>query len=129
MIFSIVVHAPPCSSEAAGTALRFTEALLRSEHGIHRIFFFADGVQNANRLAVLARDEISLRDRWRTLIREHEIDATICVSSAIRRGVIDSEQAQRHELPAYSMHPEFTIAGLGQLTDACLNSDRTVSFG
>ena len=129
MIFSIVVHAPPNASEAAGTALRFAEAVLSSKHEIHRIFFFADGVQNANSLSVVARDEIDLRAQWRELIRKHDIDATVCVSSAIHRGVVDAEQAERHELPGNSMAPEFSIAGLGQLIDACLCADRTVSFG
>ena len=129
MIFSIVVHAPPYSSEAAGTALRFAQALLRKNHEIHRIFFFADGVHNASRLTVVSRDEDNLQEQWRELIRGHELDATVCVSSAIKRGIVDAEQADRHELEGSSMHPEFEIAGLGQLIDACMHSDRTVSFG
>ena len=129
MIFSIVVHAPPYSSEAAGTALRFTEAVLRAGHEIYRIFFFADGVHNASRLTVVSRDEVNLQDQWRELIRKNELDGTVCVSSAINRGIVDAEEAERHELDGASMHPEFEIGGLGQLIDACLNSDRTVSFG
>ncbi len=129
MIFSIVVHAPPHASEAAGTALRFAEAVLRGGHEIHRIFFFADGAHNANRLTAVARDEINLPDQWRELIRTNELDGTVCVASAIQRGVIDAEQAERHELAAPSMHSEFRIGGLGQLIDTCLHSDRTVSFG
>ena len=129
MIFSIVVHAPPYSSEAAGTALRFTEAALRAGHEIYRIFFFADGVHNASRLTVVSRDEVNLQDQWRELIRKNELDGTVCVSSAINRGIVDAEEAERHELDSSSMHAEFEIGGLGQLIDACLNSDRTVSFG
>lgn len=129
MIFSIVVHAPPYSSEAAGTALRFTEAVLRAGHEIYRIFFFADGVHNASRLTVVSRDEVNLQEQWRELIRKNELDGTVCVSSAINRGIVDAEEAERHELDGSSMHPEFEIGGLGQLIDACLNSDRTVSFG
>ncbi len=130
MIFSIVVHAPPYSSEAAGTALRFAEAVLRGGHEIYRIFFFADGAHNANRLTVVSRDEINLQDQWRRLIADHGLDGTVCVSSAINRGIVDAEQAERHELDGCpSMHPEFEIGGLGQLIDACLHSDRAVSFG
>ena len=129
LIFSIVVHAPPYSSEAAGTALRFAEAVLRAGHEIHRIFFFADGAHNANRLTVVSRDEVNLQDQWRELIGENALDGTVCVSSAIKRGVVDAEQAERHELDGSSMHPEFAIGGLGLLIDACLHSDRTVSFG
>ena len=129
MIFSIVVHAPPYSRQGAGTALRFARALLRAGHGIHRVFFFADGALNASGLTVVSRDEPNLQHQWRDLIREHGLEGTVCVSSAIHRGIVDAEQAERHELQAWSMLPEFEIGGLGQWIDACLHSDRTVSFG
>ncbi len=129
MIFSIVVHASPASSQAAATALRFAAAVLRGGHGIERLFFLADGVGNACSLTVTARDETDLQERWRELIREHGIKAGVCVSSAIRRGVVDAQQAQRHELAGASLHPEFAIAGLGELLEACARSDRVVSFG
>ncbi len=129
MKFSIVVYAAPASSEAAGSAYRFTRALLDEGHEIHRLFFFSDGVHNANRLTVAAQDEINLPAEWHRLIENYELDSVVCVSSAIKRGVINSEEAERYELDADSLYSSSGIAGLGQLVDAALQSDRLVQFG
>ena len=39
------------------------------------------------------------------------------------------QEAERHELSAVSLFESSEIAGLGQLIDAALNSDRLVNFG
>ncbi|MCH7815074.1 MAG: sulfurtransferase complex subunit TusD [Proteobacteria bacterium] len=129
MKFSIVVYAAPYSSEAAATAFNFTKTLLDQGHELYRLFFFGDGVHNANRLAVVAQDEVNLQQRWDQLITTHRLDAVVCVSSAIRRGLLDSQESERYELDAISVYGSSEIAGLGQLIDAVINSDRVVNFG
>jgi len=127
--FSIVVYAAPYSSEAASTAYHFTKTLLDEGHEIYRLFFFSDGVHNANSLAVTPQDEPNLQKNWDALIKNHELDSVVCVSSAIKRGVINQQEAERHELAATSLRDSSEIAGLGQLIDAAINSDRVVNFG
>ena len=129
MKFSIVIYAAPYSTESAATALRFAESLIQQGHEIYRLFFFGDGVHNASKLTVVAQDEINLQLQWSKLIEEHDIDSVICVSSALRRGVLDQTQADRHELGSASAYESSEVAGLGQLIDASLHSDRVVNFG
>ena len=123
------MYAAPYSSEAAATAFNFTKTLLDQGHELYRLFFFGDGVNNANRLAVVAQDEVNLQQRWDQLITTHRLDAVVCVSSAIRRGLLDSQESERYELDAISVYGSSEIAGLGQLIDAVINSDRVVNFG
>jgi len=127
--FSIVIYAAPYSTESAATALRFAESLIQQGHELYRLFFFGDGVHNASKLTVVAQDEINLQLQWSKLIEEHDIDSVICVSSALRRGVLDQAEAQRHELGTASAYESSDVAGLGQLIDASLHSDRVVNFG
>ena len=129
MKFSIVIYAAPYSTEAAASALRFAESLIQQEHELYRLFFFGDGVHNASKLTVVAQDEINLQLQWSKLIEEHDIDSVICVSSALRRGVLDQTEADRHELGIASAYESSEVAGLGQLIDASLHSDRVVNFG
>lgn len=129
MKFSIVVYTSPASSESAASALRFTNTLLQEGHEIYRLFFFSDGVQNVNRLVINAQDEMNLPQRWQQLIDNYELDSVACVSSAIRRGVINAEEAERYELDAVTLQSGTEIAGLGQLVDAAIHSDRLVQFG
>ena len=129
MKFSIVVHSAPYTSEGAHSALRFCQALLDSGHDIYRLFFFREGVHNLTRLAVVGQDENSLQEAWEDLIREHDLDAVACVTSALKRGIIDQQEADRYEKQAHSLSEAANISGLGQLVDAVQNSDRVVNFG
>ena len=129
MKFSIVVYAAPYSAEAAATAFNFTRSVLEQGHDIYRLFFFGDGVHNASRLSLVATDESNLQQQWDQLIRDHELDSVICVSSAVNRGIVDAQEASRHELGAVSAYASSELAGLGQLIDATMNSDRVISFG
>lgn len=129
MKFSIVVYAAPYSSESAATALRFAKTLIEQGHELYRLFFFGDGVHNVSRLTVVAQDEANLQRQWNELIEEHDIDSVVCVSSALRRGVLDQTEADRHEIANASAYESSEIAGLGQLIDAAQHSDRLVNFG
>lgn len=129
MKFSIVIYTAPYSSESAATALRFAKSLIQQNHELYRVFFFGDGVHNASKLTIVAQDEINLQHQWHELIEEHDIDSVICVSSALRRGILDRTEAERHELDTASAHDSSEVAGLGQLVDAAMHSDRVVNFG
>lgn len=93
------------------------------------MFFLDHGSAIGAANAVFAQDENNPADAWIALAAEHGIELILCVSSALRRGVLDEHEAQRHERPHPSVHPAFTISGLGQLVDACASSDRIVTFG
>lgn len=129
MKFSIVVYSSPYSSEAARTALQFSKAVIHQGHEIYRLFFFGDGVQNANRFSVTPQDELNIQQEWNSLVTENGIDAVVCVTSALRRGVLDADGAKRHGKDSVSILDGFAIAGLGQLVDAAANSDRVINFG
>lgn len=77
----------------------------------------------------MPQDEDSIHRQWEALIDAHEIDSVVCVSSAIKRGILDAAEAKRHELDAVSLSEKSAIAGLGQLVDACIHSDRVINFG
>ena len=47
----------------------------------------------------------------------------------IRQRVLDQAEAERHELGTASAYESSQVAGLGQLIDAALHSDRVVNFG
>jgi len=127
--FTIVIYSAPCSSQSATSAWQFCSALLDGGHSIYRLFFYHDGVHNNSQLSVPAQDEINLPLQWAKLIKRHQIDAVSCVSSALKRGVLDAMEAQRYEKSCHNLSDSAELSGLGQLIDACIASDRVVSFG
>ncbi|MGK0442492.1 MAG: tRNA 2-thiouridine synthesizing protein D [Pseudohongiellaceae bacterium] len=129
MKFSLLILGAPYSSQSSDTALRFAKASLACGHQVLRIFFYNDAVNNGNALITPAQDEQSLPKKWQQLAKEHKIDLVVCISSALKRGVLDATEANRYEKSADNIQPGFTIGGLGQLVDAAINSDRLITFG
>ena len=129
MKFTLVILGAPYSSAASFSAWRFCRAALESNQQITRLFFYADGVHNATALAAPPQDEIDLPAQWSTLIREHNLDAVVCIAAALRRGVLDEAERDRYRKQAANLGAEFSLSGLGQLIEATAHSDRTITFG
>jgi tRNA 2-thiouridine synthesizing protein D len=126
--FAIIVRGAPYTSQASLSAYRFANAVLESGHSVYRLFFYQDGVYNASAQIVPPQDEMHLPKAWQQLIATHELDAVVCVASALKRGVVDDKEAARYELACGSVLPGFVISGLGQLVDATITADRVVTF-
>lgn len=101
------------NSQSAHTAYEFCKTLLEKNHGIVRVFFYQDGVYNAD-----SQNKTDLLQSWQALAKNHHVELVLCVTSASRRGITEANLADK-----------FKITGLGQLIDAIINSDRFVSFG
>jgi len=116
--FGILVNEGPFQHQASDSAYLFTKAALEKGHEIYRVFFYYDGVNNANKLSEPQADDRNLVKLWSDLAEEHKIDLVVCVAAALRRGIKDDVLA-----------PGFRISGLGQLIEAGIQADRLVTFG
>ncbi len=129
MNFSVVILGAPYSSQSAATAYRFTEALLAKGHSVYRLFFYHDGVHNGSELAVSPQDETSTAECWHQLIADYQLDAVVCIASALRRGVLNSDEAVRYDKGCANLRSYFAVVGLGDLVEAAQQSDRLITFG
>ena len=118
MKFGILVNEGPFQHQASDSAYLFARAALEKGHEIYRVFFYYDGVNNANKLSEPQADDRNLVKLWSDLAEEHKIDLVVCVAAALRRGIKDEVLA-----------PGFRISGLGQLIEAGIKADRLVTFG
>lgn len=129
MKFSLAIYAAPYSAQGSDSAYRFAKAVLAEGHSLYRIFFYQDGIHNASALTAPPQDESNIPARWQALAAKHEIDLVVCIAAALRRGILDTSEADRYEKPAVNLAQGFTIGGLGQLLDAAVVSDRLITFG
>lgn len=129
MKFTLVIHQAPQSEQAALSAYNFAQAAVANGHHIYRLFFYGDGVHNTSTLTVTPQDETNLPQQWARFCETNQIDAVACVSSAIKRGIINEEERRRYELEANNLASFADISGLGQLIDAINESDRVINFG
>ena len=117
-------HAP-----SSRRALLFAQAALAGGHEIVRLFFYQDGVYNASAAVVTPQDEQDLPKQWRAFVTEHQLDGVVCIAAALRRGVLNAEEAQRYQREAVAVGAPWELSGLGQLHDAVQEADRLICFG
>jgi len=126
--FSILVTGNPASSQSASSAYQFCSAVLSAGHTINGVFFYLDGVFNANRLISPATDEVNLPSLWALLAEKHEFPLEVCVSASLRRGVINQQEAEQLGLLHHNVNSPFVLSGLGQLAELSASCDRLVQF-
>lgn len=126
--YCLLVTGPAYGTQQASSAWQFAQALLAAGHRITSVFFYRDGVLNANQLTSPASDEFDLVRAWADLAQQHGVELNVCVAAALRRGVADDQEAAQLALAAANLQPGFTLSGLGSLAEAALSNDRLVQF-
>ncbi|NLS54776.1 sulfurtransferase complex subunit TusD [Hafnia alvei] len=126
--YSLFVTGPAYGTQAASSAYQFAQALVASEHQLVSVFFYREGVSNANQLTSPASDEFDLVRAWQKLAREHGVVLNVCVAAALRRGVVSKDEALQLGLPAANLQDGFVLSGLGSLAEAALTCDRIMQF-
>ncbi|WP_039660806.1 sulfurtransferase complex subunit TusD [Pantoea sp. MBLJ3] len=128
MRYTLMVTGPAYGTQQATSAYLFARALLTAGHQLDSVFFYREGVLNANQLTAPASDEFDLVRAWQALHQEHGVALNICVAAGLRRGVSDSQEADRLQLAGSNLQPGFTLSGLGALAEAALSCERMVQF-
>ncbi|OPB02445.1 sulfurtransferase complex subunit TusD [Pseudomonas synxantha] len=117
-------HAP-----SSRRALLFAKAALAGGHEIVRLFFYQDGVYSASNNIVAPQDEPDIARQWREFVSQHQLDGVVCIAAALRRGVLNAEEAARYQRSAVNLQAPWALSGLGQLHDAIQDADRLICFG
>lgn len=128
MKFAIALFSPP-SAPSSRRALRFAEAVLDGGHEIVRLFLYGDGVHSASGNGVSPQDETDVAHQWREFIGARQLDSVVCIAAALRRGVLDEQEALRYQRQAANLPAPWVLSGLGQLHEAAQLADRLICFG
>ncbi len=135
MNVNILVTGALYSSQSAYSALRFCQAAVAAGHSISQVFFYQDGVTQANLYSLPLDDEFDAVNSWVRFSQQTSTPLVVCVSAGERRGLMSDEQVLEHHLGRNaaidsngSAHSQFSVAGLGVLHQASLDSERMVTF-
>ncbi|MFJ5340242.1 sulfurtransferase complex subunit TusD [Pectobacterium sp. CHL-2024] len=126
--YCLLVTGPAYGTQQASSALQFAQALLAEGHRLKSVFFYREGVLNANQLTSPANDEFDLVRAWQQLGETHQVTLNVCVAAALRRGVTDAQQATQLNLAGANLQPGFALSGLGELAQSVLTCDRVIQF-
>lgn len=120
--YTIVIMGPAYGTQQSFCAYQFASTLLKtSPHQIENIFFYGDGIYNANHFTQPASDEFDLVKAWQLLAQQFNLNLDVCISAALRRGVVQ-------EATENNLADGFRLSGLGALSEAVANSDRVIQF-
>ncbi len=118
---AVVITTPPYSNLTI-TALNYIEAALLCDVELIGVFFYQDGVLNANSKVHIASDEFQTIKRWQTLHEKYNLPLHLCITAAEKRGMSDENDTDN------LIHHAFTISGLGELVELSTSADRLVQF-
>lgn len=121
LTYTVIVMGPAYGTQASSCAYQFCQMLLATQHAIKSVFFYADGIYNANSFTSPANDEFNIVDAWQILAKRHQVTLSVCIAAAQRRGVVQ-------ELSENNIAQGFNLVGLGDLSEAINQSDRIIQF-
>lgn len=124
------------SHPLAHLALRYAQAYFEqtammdsnSDHDSLKLFFYADAAHMANRLRWQSADQINITKQWQALAAQHNISLPVCVSTALSRGISDSDNSARHQLQGDNLAQGFELVGLSELAMMMQGDCRLMQF-
>ncbi|MCO6523406.1 MAG: sulfurtransferase complex subunit TusD [Candidatus Schmidhempelia sp.] len=119
--YTLIIMGPVYGTQQSYLAYQFASQLVTTEHVIKQIFFYADGVTNANSFTHPANDEFNLQLAWQQLAQHFDLPLVICTSAGLRRGIVQNEKID-------NIADGFQVNGLMALSEAIAVSDRVITF-
>ena len=97
-------------------------------HASLNIFFYADAANTANRLRWQSADQMNITQEWQKLATQYQLALPVCVSTALSRGISDSENSTRHQLDSENLAAGFKLVGLSELAMMMQGDCRVIQF-
>ena len=132
----LLITADP-SHPLAHIALRYARTYLQSvstnDNGENypaplNIFFYADAAHTANRLRWQSADQVNITQEWQALAEQYNLVLPVCVSTALSRGISDTDNSVRHQLETENLAKGFKLVGLSELAMMMQGDCRLLQF-
>lgn len=126
--YSLLITSAPSSTEATIAAHQFARALSGQGYTLSTIFFYGEGIHHTNSLSTPPSDEYPFYTNWCDIQKTTGCELLVCITAAVKRGVVSDAEATEHSLPASNLQPPFIQAGLGEFFTALHQSQHLVQF-
>ena len=131
----LLITADP-SHPLAHLALRYARAYLinaannkdTNDNVTLNVFFYGDAAHTANGLRWQSADQINLTKEWQTLAEQFQLALPVCVSTALSRGISDTDNSKRHQLNGDNLATGFSLVGLSELAMMMQGDCRLLQF-
>jgi len=108
-------------------ALNFAKSVIKQNHHIGCIFLQQNSVYLASSSIIYPQQESSIIKKWHEFLAINNIIAYVCITAALKRGILDKNMADKNQLPC-NIASMFRLASLGIWLSALNKTDRLISF-
>lgn len=126
--YSVLITTSPFHGDSAIRALAFIEGAIANGDTINNIFFYGDGVYHTNNLMLQTGDSHFAHGDWKHLATNHDIQLLVCITAAVKRGIVSQQEAHENGIGFANLHAPFEQAGLGEFFTALHECKRLVQF-
>lgn len=126
MRYVLCIKQPIYGAQGGYLAYQIAQALVEQGHQISQIFFFQQGTTTGNAFVYPANDEFNLQKAWQNFSQQYNVPLHLCIAAAQRRGIVDTQSAKTVGQTNLASH--FVLAGLGEFSQALLESDRVLTL-
>ena len=131
----LLITADP-SHPLASLALRYARAYLQNLSNKEdtdsneklNVFFYGDAAHTANHLRWQSAEQVDLTKEWQTLAEQYQLSLPVCVSTALSRGISDTDNSARHQLNGDNLATGFSLVGLSELAMMMQDDCRLLQF-
>lgn len=126
MNYTVLVTGSAYGTQNSRTAFLFCKSLIKMNHVLNSVFFYFDGVHNANIINTSPIDEFDLIKGWQTLNRKYNVQLYVCSTAALRRGIVGKNTISIFKKGNLSNF--FKLSGLLDFGNSMHISDRIIQF-
>ncbi|GFD70453.1 sulfurtransferase TusD [Alteromonas sp. KUL156] len=126
--YSILITSSPFDGDAALRALGFIQGVIDNGDVVNNVFFYSEGVHHTNSLMLNTGDELFVLDDWKALADAHNIKLLVCITAAVKRGIVSELEAKENGIAYANLAAPFEQAGLGEFFSALHACNRLVQF-
>ena len=126
--YSLLITSAPYQGQHAQRAIEFARTAISSGHMVENVFFYSEGVHHANHYMQEVGDEFFPLNAWKALSEECNVTLLVCITAAVKRGVIGHQEALDTGASGVNLIPPFQQAGLGEFFTALHNCEKVIQF-
>ena len=121
----VLITSSPFTSANCHSALSFCEAACQSDCKVS-VFFYGEGIHNANAFMSPVSDDKNLMHEWRSLSEKFPLQLIVCNTAANKRGVINEEEAKQNN--GFNLTAPFIPGGLAEFASLSQSCDKLIQF-
>ncbi|WP_187306489.1 sulfurtransferase complex subunit TusD [Buchnera aphidicola] len=116
-------------SENSISAFLFSQALLSAGHILKNVFFFYNGVFDANKMLILPSDRFNASLEWENLSNIHNIPLYVCSSASLERGIFSHNELKNIDHVKFvNLSSSFKFIGYTEWLLDVVQCDRLIQF-